>query len=176
MTTQDGSVEDIGEALRAGRTPREHGPYRIQFGNERLEYRAAVINDPVPTGRQLLETAAALPATEHLVFRVLANGLLEELRLDETTDLRTAGVEKFLVFRSDRSFRFDLDGRVFEWGLAQILGLTLKKLAAVDPATYGVWQEIRGADDKKIEDAASADLSTAGTERFFTGIIKTTEG
>ncbi|MEJ0098515.1 MAG: multiubiquitin domain-containing protein [Pseudomonadota bacterium] len=176
MTTSDISIEDIGEALRAGRTPREHGPYRIQFGDERLDYRPGVIADPVPTGRQLLEVAGALPTAEHLVFQVLANGLLEELRPDETTDLRTAGVEKFILFRSDRSFRFDLDGRIFEWGSARILGLTLKKLAAVDPKTYGVWQEIRGADDRKIEDTEHADLTSQGTERFFTGISKSTEG
>jgi len=150
--------------------------FRIQFGNERLEFRPAQISDPVPTGRQLLETAGALPTLEHLIFKILNSGLLEELRPDETTDLRASGVEKFLIFRSDRSFRFDLDGRVFEWGASTILGLTLKKLAQVDPATYGVWQEIRGADDKKIEDNASADLTPAGVERFFTGIVKTTEG
>lgn len=43
---------------------------------------------------------------------MLTNGLLEELRPDETTDVRTAGIEKFLVFKSDRSFRLELDGRV----------------------------------------------------------------
>src|SRR5688572_5646223 len=97
--------------------------YRIQFGNERLEYRPAATTDPVPTGQQLLELAGALPTIEHQIFQVLPSGLLEGLRPDETTDLRTAGVEKFLVFRGDRAFRFDLDDRIFEWGAAQILGL-----------------------------------------------------
>lgn len=150
--------------------------YRVQIGNERLEFRPAVIEDPVPTGLQILEAADAHPADEHLVFQVLKNGLLEELRPDETTDLRAKGVEKFLVFRSDRSFRFELDGRIFEWGATLISGMTLKKLAGVDPATYGVWLEVRGAEDRPIGDTEMVDLSAVGVERFFTGIVQTTEG
>lgn len=176
MTNVEEDIDDIESAVRAGRPPRPHGPYRIQIGNERLEFRPAVIQDPVPTGRQILDVGGAHPADEHLVFQLLKNGLLEEMRPDETTDLRTKGVERFLVFRNDRSFRFELDGRVFEWGGTLISGLTLKKLAGVDPATYGVWLEVRGADDRPIADTELVDLAATGIERFFTGIVQTTEG
>lgn len=169
-------IEDIQESVRTGRAIRPHGPYRVQIGNEKLEFRSAVVDDPVPTGLQILEAAGARPATECLVFQMLKNGLLEELRPDETTDLRAKGVEKFLVFRSDRSFRFELDGRTFEWGATLISGITLKKLAGVDPATYGVWLEVRGAEDRPISDTEMVDLSAVGVERFFTGIVQTTEG
>ena len=57
-----------------------------------------------------------------------------------------------------------------------ISGMTLKKLAGVDPATYGVWLEVRGAEDRPIGDTEMVDLSAAGVERFFTGIKQTTEG
>jgi Multiubiquitin len=170
------NVEDIAESAKLGRDVRPHGPYRVLFGNSQLEYRPAIIPDPVPTGRQLLEAAAALPVEEHLVFQLLRSGLLEELRPDETTDLRKNGVERFLVFRNDRSFRFELDGRVFEWGGALISGLTLKKLAKVDLTTYGVWLEVRGAEDQPIPDNKLISLESPGIERFFTGIVRTTEG
>jgi hypothetical protein len=176
MTTQGISIEDVGEALRAGRPIRAHGPYRVQFGDQQLDFRPGVVNEAVPTGRQLLEAAGATPVIEHLVLQVLKDGLLDAVELEETVDLRSAGVEKFLVFRSDRSFEFELDGRRHPWGAPFISGLALKRLAGVDPVRYGVWQEIRGADDKKIEDSANADLTPAGVERFFTGVIKTTEG
>ncbi|MEE4540160.1 MAG: multiubiquitin domain-containing protein [Erythrobacter sp.] len=165
------SENAVAEAARGAPTR-----YRIEIGNDRLEYYPAVIDDPVPTGLQILELAKARPADEHIVFQLLANGLLEELRPDETTDLRTVGVEKFLVFRSDRSFRLELDGRVFEWGGVYISGRTLKTLAQVDPADYGVWLEVRGAEDRPIGDTDLVDLSAQGIERFFTGIVKTTEG
>jgi hypothetical protein len=168
--------EDVQACVREGRPIRLHGSYKIAIGNERLEYTTALIGDPVPTGRQILNKAGVHPVDEYLVFLMLKNGELEELRLDETTDLRVAGVEQFLVFRNDRSFRFELDGTRFEWGSTVISGATLKKLARVDLATYGVWQEVRGAEDKPICNNELVDLSIPGVERFFTGIIQTTEG
>jgi hypothetical protein len=173
---QPTNPEILHEAWAAGRPIREHGPYRVDIGDESLNYRHAVIADPVPTGRQVLEAAGVSPAVEYGVFQVLRSGQIESLRLDETTDLRTRGVEKFLVFHSDRSYRFDIDGTVFEWGTGRICGRVLKILAKVDPVTYGVWQEVPGKDDLAITDLQFADLTTEGVERFFTGIVKTTEG
>lgn len=169
-------IEDIKDALQSGRSVRQHGPYRVEIGNERLEYHQAVIDDPVPTGLQITEAAGVHHADEYLVFQVLNTGMLEELRPDETTDIRAKGVEKFLIFRNDRSFRFELDGRIFEWGGTFISGLTLKKLAGVDYAKYGVWLEVRGTDDRPIGNNELIDLSAIGIERFFTGIVQTTEG
>ena len=51
-----------------------------------------------------------------------------------------------------------------------------KTLAKVDLVTYGVWQEVPGQDDRAIGDEQFADLAPEGVERFFTGIVKTTEG
>jgi hypothetical protein len=168
--------EDVQQALAAGRPVREHGPYRVQIGDELLAYRPEVIADPVPTCRQILEVTGVQPAVEYSVFQVLQNGQVEGLRLDETTDLRTRGVEKFLIFHSDRSFRLEVDGVVFEWGTSRICGRVLKVLAKVDLTTYGVWQEVPGKDDLAIGDEQFADLTAQSVERFFTGIVKTTEG
>lgn len=169
-------VEDIKEAAQACRPVRPHGPWRIQIGDEHLKFRPAVIDDPVPTGAQLLELADARPPEEYMVFQLLRGGALEELRLTETVDLRGGGVECFLVFKGSASYRFELDGQVIEWGKPVISGLVLKKLAGVDPAKYGVWLEVRGADDKPIGDSELIDLAPKGLERFFTGIVQTTEG
>lgn len=170
-------VEDLQEAVSKGKPVREHGPYRVLFGNDDLTYFPAVIDDPVPTGHQLLEAAGVHPVIEYQVFQLLRNGLLEQLRPDETTDLRSSGVEKFLVFHSDASFRFVLDDREFEWGVKFISGLTLKKLAEVNLTTYGVWLEARGGgEDRPIGDAELVDLAESGVERFFTGLKQTTEG
>ncbi|MDB5800599.1 MAG: hypothetical protein JWL63_1538 [Rhodocyclales bacterium] len=177
QTQTDVDVFDLQGSVSKGQPVRDHGPYRVSFGNEVLEYHPAVIDDPVPTGRQLLEAAGVRPVIDFTVFQVLNNGMLEQLRQDETTDLRSSGVEKFLIFRSDASYRFVLDDREFEWGAKFITGLTLKKLAGVDLTTYGVWQETRGAgEDRPIGDAELIDMSKPGVERFFTGLKSTTEG
>lgn len=144
------------------------GHRQILIGDAELSFRGIEFDDPVPNGQQILEAAGALPAAEHLVFQILPTGVLEELRLDETTDLRLPGAEKFIVFRSDRSFRFDLDGRVFEWGTSTISDRVLKTLADVDDTTQALWQDRRGSADVEIVDSSIVDLAREGTERFYT--------
>jgi hypothetical protein len=172
----ENEIEDIEVCARDGRLPQRGMRYRIKIGNERLEYRDAELNDPVPTGRQIAEAAGVHPVDNYLVFQMLADGMLEGLRLDETTDLTARGVERFLVFASDRAFFFEIDGRRMEWGAQLISGMTLKKLANVDVATYGVWLEVRGQEDRPIGNNELFDLSTPGIEHFFTGIVQTTAG
>ena len=151
--------------------------YRVLIGGAELDFRPAALPDPVPTGRQVLDAAGARPAEEHLVFQMLPNGELEELRLDETTDLRARKVERFLVFRGSASWRIEVDGRVLEWGAEAISGRTLKRLAGVDPDRYGLWLEVRGAgDDRPIANDELVRVGEPGLERFFTGIQETTEG
>ena len=177
MTQQNAlHIEDLEEAARACRPVRPHGPWRVQIGDADLNFRPEVLDDPMPTGLQILELVHARPPEEYMVFQLLRDGALEELRPTETTDLRSRGVERFLVFKGSASYRMELDGRVLEWGKPVISGLTLKKLADVDPATYGVWLEVRGAEDRLIGDCDLVNLSCEGLERFFTGKVQTTEG
>lgn len=133
-------------------------------------------HDPIVTGAQILQKAGLFPTDDHLLFQELNDGQLEEIRPDESVDLRNGGREQFITFKSDRSFRFVLDGRKFEWGLPFITGLQLKRLAGVDPNSYGVWLSQRVGDDRLIGNKEKVDLQSDGTERFFTGIDTTTEG
>jgi hypothetical protein len=164
----DEGVEDVYAAVSMGRVVRGQGPYGILIGDEKLHFAGAVIADPVPTGAQILAAAGVLQPVEHLLFRMLADGLLEEIRPEETTDLRSAGAEKFLVFRNDRSFRFQLDDRAYDWGAARISGATLKRLAGRDVPTHDVWLDVPGATDRLIGDAELVDLAAPGVERLIT--------
>jgi Multiubiquitin len=135
------------------------------------------VNDPIVTGQQLLDLAGKRPSDQFLAYQVLPNGQMEGLRPDETVDLTRSGVERFLTYQSDRAFFFTLDGRKIEWPASTITGRKLKDLAKVtDHTTYEVWQEVRGADDRAIEDRELVSLEATGTERFFTGKKTTTEG
>lgn len=127
------------------------------------------IDDAKPTGRQLLDKSGNRPVEEFVIFVFLDNGLMEEISLNETVDLRRRGVEKFITFKTDRLFRFELDGRTFEWGANLITGLTLKKLAKVNVEKYDIFLELRDdVKNKRIGDHESVDLSEGGLERFFT--------
>lgn len=160
----DDGVIDLEAHAHAGKPIPAHGNrFRIRIDEEFF-----MVDDPIVTGQQLLETAGKFPVDEHLVFQVLQNRQIEEIRLDEAVDLRQGGIEHFMIWRSDRSFRFVIDGRRFEWGAPLITGLKLKQLTEVDPATHDVWLEVRGAEDRPINDDEKADLRGEGVERFFT--------
>ncbi|MBB5498648.1 multiubiquitin domain-containing protein [Paraburkholderia sp. MM5384-R2] len=164
----DTTIEDLQDALTAGRAIREHGPYYVRVGREGLDFRKVVLAHPVASGKAILEAAETFPVDDYLLFRIARNGVTEELRPDSAVDLRSDGVEKFVVFRSDRAFRFMLDERAFDWGASRISGATLKHLAGVDVDNQDVWQQALGGSDLMIEDDGFADLAAAGVERFVT--------
>lgn len=142
--------------------------YLILIGNGALEFESFRLNDPIVTGAQLLTVSGVRNPVEHLVFQIQPSGLLEEIHPEESTALSANGGERFLVFRSDRSFRFQLDDRAFDWGATHISGATLKKLVARDAQEFDVWQDTIGGADRVIGDSELANLSTQGVERFAT--------
>lgn len=169
----EAGVVDVQEAVLSGRSVPPQGPYGILLGDDRLHYHPVVIQDPTPTGLQILEAAGKVPAMDHVLYRVLADGLLEEVRLEETTDLRSHGVEKFLAFRTSVIYRFELNGHGFEWGAPYISGRTLKKLAEVEVTTHDAI-EIRDGEERLVENKDLVDLVKPGLERFVTRLVDIT--
>jgi hypothetical protein len=165
--TQDHNVEDIEACARAGRTPRAAGPYRISIGDALLSFQSVTVADSVLAGRSLLDSAALRPAEEYALFAAMTDGLLEEIRLEETIDLR-AGVERFLAFKSDRIFRFMLDGREFQWGGDFISGATLLNLAKADVETHGLWLKGPDGSERAVGLKQLVDLGQPGVEVFAT--------
>lgn len=164
-------VEDIYAAVTNGRGVRHHGPYGILIGDERLEFVPRVVPEPVLTGAQLLTVAGVVQPGECLLYQVLPSGVIEEIRPERSVDLRSAGAEKFIVFRSDRSFRFFLNERSFDWGATHISGGTLKHLAEVPANNHDVWLNVPDAPPKLVENAQFVDLASPGVERFVTTAI-----
>lgn len=147
---------------------RDRDGYDFEVGDENLAFRPVTIDDPVVTGRQILRLAGAWPVEDHVAIALLGDGALETLRLDETFDLRGRGVEQVLVFRTDRLFRFFINGQDEEWGASRITGRALKGLAKVDPATHDVFLEVPGGADIAVGDTELFDLARPGVERFVT--------
>lgn len=168
----DDGVEDVYAAVATGRPVREHGPFGIQIGDQTMQFLPQVVDDPMVTGSQILAAAGVRPPSDYLVFQVLRDGAMEGVRPEETVDLRSAGAEKFIVFRSDRSFRFFLDERAMDWGASHISGGTIKRLAGVPAETTEVWLDAAGGNDRVIENKELVDLAEPGTERFVTRPIQ----
>ena len=145
--------------------------YRVAVAKADFDFRGLKVHDPKPTGRQLLAEAGFRPPEEHLIFQVLDDGALEERRLDETVDLREKRAERFIAFRSDRSFRVEVDERRFEWGNDGLTGLIAKQLVGADPARTGVWLERRDEPDLFVEDTDVVALAGEGVEKLRTGPV-----
>lgn len=175
LGVESSDCDDVATAIREGRPLRPSRAYLIEVSDETLSFRAVRVADPVPLGRQILDAANAKPVEEFSLFGLLASGDFEDVRLDETFDLRGRGAERFIYFRTDRTFKFVIDNRQMEWGKPVISGIVLRRLANIQPG-YDLFLEVRGGQDKMITDADIVDLSKPGIERFITVIKETTEG
>lgn len=132
-----------------------------------IDDRTITLHEPRWTGRQLLEHADRRPPEDYLLYQLGAHNLLEDIGLDETVDLRTPGIERFITFRSDRSFRFMLNGQRQDWGAPKISEANLRKLADVGP-DYSVWFEQPGAEPRELHPGEMVDLTGEGAEHFHT--------
>lgn len=160
-------IDDVGEAIREGRPLREALAYRIRLGLEGLDFRSIDVPDPVPTGRQILQSAGLDSRDDYLLFALLASGDFEDIRLDETTDLRGKGAERFIAFKSDRDFKFALNDRQLVWGNSALPAEALYALAGIS-ADQAIFLEVRGGTDRLIEPGDTIDLAAPGIERFIT--------
>lgn len=159
--------DDVGDAIREDRPLREAAAYRIRFGLEGLTFRNIDVPDPVPTGRQILGSAGLDHRADYILYAYLATGDFEDIRLDETFDLRGKGAERFIAFMSDRDFKFSLNDRQLAWGRADMLGSVLYDLAEASPEE-AMFLEVRGGEDRLIEPDERINLDAPGIERFIT--------
>jgi hypothetical protein len=159
----DSKKTDAGEGRSTHETMGYSGGRRI-IRIDDVEY---VDDDPVQTGRKILTLAGKRPADEYIVYFIGPDNVLEDLGLDRTLDIREHGVECFLTFRSDRSFRFELNGKREEWGAGTISEETLRKLAGVGP-DHRVWLERTGEVRRVLARGEFVDLTVPGIERFLT--------
>ena len=119
--------------------------------------------EPVLEGRRILDEAGFRPAEGYVLIQLLLPGT-RSVGLDESIDLREKGSEVFRTFKSDRIFRFTIDDRGYEWGVAKITEPELRRIAVVDSNGMLVLER----DGKAIELAADdiIELGETGTERL----------
>jgi len=159
--------DDVGDALREGRSLRPARGYRFLLAQGDLNFLSRQVSDPVPLGRQLLEAAALDPQDGYSLFAVLPSGDFEDVRLDEPFDLREHGTERFIAFLTDRDFKLTLNDDELRWGKPVISGAVLYGLAKPGDGD-GVFLEVPGGEDRLIELGELIDLAEPGIERFIT--------
>ncbi len=140
--------------------------FRILFAQDNLDFRELAIADPVPLGRQILIAGGVKPTGDVSLVAILETGDFEDVRLDEPFDLRMPGVERFVAFKTDRTFKFTVVGNQAEWGKSAIPASVLYQLAKPGD-DEAVFLEVRGGEDRQIEPTEVVDLAAPGVERFI---------
>ena len=159
-------LEDITVCLREQRPPRLAEQYKIVVADQHLKQQAVCINDPVPTGQQILEAAGLTPSNNYMLLMLQQSGMLEEVNLSETVDVFLSGVEQFIAFESDRIFYFELNGRRFPWGTNHIGEDFLRVLGNI-PDDESLWLEHRKIEDQLLDSGDKVCLSDTGLERIY---------
>lgn len=91
-------LEDIELCCREERKPRCVRRYRIRIDKEQH-----VVNVTQMTGRQLLEVAGKTDVRHWEIFQKLRGGKVEKIRLDESVDFTSPGIEKFKTLPLDQT-------------------------------------------------------------------------
>src|SRR5690606_25144415 len=104
-----------------------------EVSDESLHFRSVTLTDPVPLGRQILAAAGGEPVDGYSLFAILPSGDFEDIRLDEPFDLRQRAAERFVMFQTDREFKFTLENDQVQWGKPVISGAALHQLGHAKP-------------------------------------------
>lgn len=159
--------ENIALSRKEGRPLRPADHYLIQVLDPEGHSNLFEIDDPVPTGRQILAAAGKTPVENHLLLLFDDKGVLDEVNLDEPVDVYHRGVEQFIAFDSDRLFYVALNGQRFPWGQTQIREDVLRLVGGI-PEDQAIWLERRNEADKLLADGESVDLDEPGLEKLYT--------
>ncbi len=121
--------------------------------------------EPTPKGEHILDKSGLKPAGDYVLIQLLRHSS-RSVGLDETVDLRMEGTEEFRAFKSDRIFRFTLNGHGYEWGVSAIPEPELRLIAHV----HGDEVLVLERDGKDIDLGPNdvLDLGKAGTEHLYT--------
>lgn len=157
-------MADIAE-IAASRAHPQGKAFRICVADSNLTPRDVRIDDPEPTGRQLLSEAGFVPAEDHYLIQRLPRAT-RTVSLDELVDLRKPGAESFVAFRTDRVYAFTIDERGYEWGNPTIGEPILRVLGQVPDDETLVLQ--REGEDLELGPGDQVALCESGTEHLRT--------
>lgn len=91
-------VIDIEEHSKTGKQAPSAAKYRIRIDKSRYEVSKQTI-----TGRELLNLAGKQPVERFAVYQKRKGGGTERIALDESVDLRTPGLERFVTLPLDQT-------------------------------------------------------------------------
>lgn len=92
------TIVDIEEYAKAGRKIPHAEHYRIRIDKDHY-----VVDVPEMTGRDLLVLAGKTPPERFALYKKMHGGQAQKIELDEVTDFRAPGVERFMTLPLDQT-------------------------------------------------------------------------
>lgn len=151
-------------AFQATSLAPQHGHEASVIATEQCILELVLLHAAAPTGADILKAAGRPINAEQLLLQILRKGGLESISLDERADLAMGN--KFVLADGDRTFRFTVDSKQYEWPYQRISGAMLAELAAINDDR--VLQVLRGEQVVEVAPTDLIDLSNAGVEKFVT--------
>lgn len=96
--TDVNEIIDIEEHSKSESAAPAAKKYRIRIDKDHYE-----VAPPTITGRELLILAAKQPVERFAVYQKMKGGGTERIALDQTVDLRTPGLERFVTLPLDQT-------------------------------------------------------------------------
>lgn len=96
MANENGQVE--GAPMADGEKPDRGREFKIQIDKDHFE-----VKTPTPTGFQLLSIAGKLPPEQFAIYLRTKGAQPKRIGLQDTVDLREAGVERFVTLPLDQT-------------------------------------------------------------------------
>lgn len=161
-------VDDLASAIRDGRPLQQARAYRVAVAVDSVAFSEAHVPSAHPLGRQIVGAAGLDPHTDPSLYAILPSGDFDEVVLDQPVDLRGLGAERFIVFTSDRDFKFTMNGAQMRWWKPEITGEALCILGGATEHDIA-YLLTEGGERRAIERSGVADLGHGGVEHFGIG-------
>jgi hypothetical protein len=147
--------------------PHSHPPggFRLLMASEEMVLTPIIIEQPNPTGLQILEAAGCAPPEDHALIQLLRPGT-RLIGLDDQVSLREQEEHVFRAFRGGEVFLLTVDGHGYEWGAPEIREVALRNVAAVPEEMVFVLKD--GDREREVKDGGTVRLSHAGVEHLHT--------
>jgi len=96
-TQVTGEIIDIEQFAQSGKRPPKGCRYRVRIDKERFVFDVSLV-----TGRDVLLKAGKNPPEQYMLLQKVHGGQMVRIELNQTVDLSTPGVEKFVTLPLDQ--------------------------------------------------------------------------
>ncbi len=147
--------------------PHSHPPggVRILMEDDDMVLTPIIVEQPNPTGLQILEAAGCAPPEDHALIQLLRPGT-RLIGLDDQVSLREQEEHVFRAFRGGEVFLLTVDGHGYEWGAPEIREVALRNVAEVPEEMVFVLND--GDREREVKDGETVRLSHTGVEHLHT--------